>query len=311
MACDFAIFVNAGQHQHATQYAVQALDLVDRLEDQLSIYREHSEVSQMNRAAAAGEVRLQKNLFDLFTRAVHIHRVTAGAFDITSGPLTQLWNDARRHGRIPTDEEVHAVLRRIGSQHIHLTAESQSIHFLRSGMHINLGGIGKGYALEEASLLLQRHGIDNFLIHGGRSSVTARGSRQSATQSTGWTVGLKHPLRPNVRLAEIQLHNRAMGTSGSASHAFRYQGRRIGHILDPRSGFPAAGVLSATVLASDATTADALSTAFYVMGVQPSFELCAAQPDLAAIFVTEAARSGSVELQTTGIPDQQWQQLAS
>ena len=153
-------------------------------------------------------------------------------------------------------------------------------------MEINLNAIGKGYAVDRCGELLRAAGVEDFLIHGGQSSVLAGGSRAGAdADARGWSVALKHPLKPQQRLAEIWLRNRALGMSGSGVQFFHHQGRRYGHVLDPRTGWPAEGVLSATGLLPSAALADAVSTACFVMGREGVEEYCRNHTDVSAILV--------------------------
>ncbi len=306
MACEWSVFLNAGQHIGAEETAIRALDLVDELEDQLSVFRDDSEICGLNRLASTKSVEVGRRLFGLLSRSVEASELTDGAFDITAGPISKLWGFLKRDGRFPNDRELSETLNRVGSRWLALDIENHAVAFLRDGLEINLGAIGKGHALDQCVSLMHSEGVDDFLIHGGQSSVVARGSRGGGDR--GWTVGVKHPLRPDLRLAEIFLRDQALGTSGSAAQSFRHQGKRYGHILDPRTGYPADGVLSATVIAPDATVADALSTAFYVLGVERSFEICESRPDWAAIFVLEGRRSGAVEIQSFGLADDVWRQ---
>ena len=308
MAAEFEVYLNVRQHPQAEDAALAALELVEQLEDQLTVYRPHSEVMTINREAAAGPVRVEPRLFALLEQALALHRETGGAFDITSGPLSRALGFYRRAGQFAGEAEVQAALTSVGSQWIELDANQRTIRFRKTGLEINLNAIGKGYALDRCAAHLQTAGIEDFLLHGGQSSVLARGSRAGvATHRRGWTVALRHPLKNDVRLAEIRLHDRALGTSGSANQFFYHQGRRFGHVLDPRTGWPVEGVLSTTVLAPTAALADALSTAFFVMGWEASAEYCRQRPELAAIFVCPGARAGSLVIEAIGLTDQDWQ----
>ncbi len=309
MACEFQVLLNAGQHEGATEAALEALDLVDELEDQLTVYRDHSEVSRLNRAAAEGPVVVESRLFALLERAVAIHAETGHAFDITAGPLTRAWGFFRREGRLPDQAALDATRRQVGSQWLELDAAASSVRFLRPGLEINLGAIGKGYALDRCAERLLALGVDDFLVHGGRSSVLAHGSRQADDGGDGWSIALRHPLRHQQRLAEIRLRDRALGTSGSGNQFFQFQGHRYGHVIDPRSGRPADDLLSASVLAPTAADADALATACFVMGLDASLEYCAAHPELAAIFVRPGPRAGEMEIVTHGLTDRDWRRL--
>jgi len=307
MACEFQVFLNAGQHSGATEAALEALDLVDVFEQQMTVYRESSEISDINRRSADTEVVVESRLFDLLQRALELHRTTDGAFDITAGPLARVWGFHRRAGRLPTDDELAVARRTVGSHWLRLDPIHSTVRFLQPGVEINLGAIGKGYALDRCAELLEDRGVGNFLIHGGHSSVLARGTRQDATADRpGWSIALRHPLRYEPRLAEIWLDNRAAATSGSGNQFFHFQGRRYGHVIDPRTGRPADRVLSSTVIAPDAASADALATAFFVMGLDASLAYCATRPDLAAVFVCAGPQSGGIELIAHGLDDHQW-----
>jgi thiamine biosynthesis lipoprotein len=235
---------------------------------------------------------------------VEIYRDTQGAFDITSGPLSRAWGFFRRAGRFPTPEEIAVALSQVGSHWLQLDATSNRIRFGLPVLEINLNAIGKGYALDRAAQHLVGHGVEDFLIHGGKSSILARGSHTtSQTSASGWLVSLLNPLRPDRQLAELRLVNRALGTSGAGNQFFYFQGRRYGHVIDPRTGYPADRVLSATVLAPDAATADALATAFFVSGVEESLSLCSTRPEWGVIFVVTGRLAGEVEVISSGLSD--------
>ena len=309
MACEFAVLLNDRQYRQGSDAAVDALDLVDELEDQLTIYRDHSEVSRINRSAVGEATQVEPGLFALLRQCVELWRATDGAFDITSGPLIRAWGFLRRRGRVPSDVELRDALACVGSQH--LTLDKQSIRFAQTGMDINLGAIGKGHALDRCSALMADRQVDDYLIHGGQSSVLARGQRQGGSDQSGWIVGVRHPLRPGERLLEVSLLDQALGTSGSAAQSFYHLGRRYGHILDPRSGQPASQLLSATVIARSAAVADALSTAFYVMGLDATRAYCERSDDVSAMLVTAASRSGAIELNVCGVSPDRWRRVDS
>ena len=329
MACEFEVVLASRTQPEAAEAAVAALDLVDRLEDQLTVYRDHSEIMQINRQAACGEVEVEPQLFQLLAESVELYEATSGAFDITAGPLSKAWGFYRRQGRLPTDEEIAQTLQRVGSRHLVLDAQRRTIRFNTPGVEINLGAIGKGYAVDRAAQLLLDCGATDYLLHGGQSSVLARGDRLPGTsspkgsvdqaaahtgpaegdggearqdESSGWLVGVRHPLRPRERLALIRLKDRAIGTSGSGTQFFTHRGQRYGHILDPRTGRPAEGVLSVSVLADRAAQADALATALYVMGVERAVAFCERHAEIAAMIVAPGQQPGEVELRTVGFP---------
>jgi thiamine biosynthesis lipoprotein len=310
MACQFDVLLNAHPESTATEHAIEALDLVDELEDQLSVYRHRSEVSQLNAVAAKRPLRVERRLFALLQQSVEIYRQTCGAFDITSGPLIQLWRLARREGRLPTPEAIQEAVARVGSDKLELNADEQTVRFLAPDSTVDLGAIGKGYALDRCAELLAARGLESYLIHGGTSSVLARGSRQSGADPSGWTVGVQHPLRRDARLLELKLCDRAIGTSGAGTHQLILQGRRYGHILDPRTGYPVEGILSASVVAPDAARADALSTAFYVLGLDATRAYCERFPEITALLTTHGTSANDVELHALNAERLEWKRVA-
>jgi thiamine biosynthesis lipoprotein len=310
MATDFQVYLNARHQGQGAEVALEALDVVQAVEDQLTVYRETSAVMDVNRRAADGPVAVEAALFDLLQLAIRLYDETDGAFDITSGPLSKVWGFYRRQGRFPDEAALREALQRVGTRWLELDDSSQTVRFLRPGMEINFNAVGKGYALDRCKQRLLDERIEDFLIHGGQSSVIACGSRTGQEEEAGgWTVALRHPLRQNARLAEVVLRDRGLGTSGSGTQFFHHRGRRYGHVLDPRTGRPAEGVLSATVLAPSAALADALSTAFFVMGRHKAEQYCAEHPELSAILVCPGRRSGSTELSAFGMDESDWRRV--
>lgn len=307
MACEFEVFLNAGQYREANDAVVEALDLVDRLEEQLTVFRDTSEIAAINRRAAAEPIAVEPRLFALLEQAVEMHRQTKGAFDITSGPLTKVWGFYRRQGAVPAESDLTAALSRVGSQFIELDPANQSVRFKEVGVELNLGAIGKGYALDRAAESMLAAGIGDFLWHGGQSSILARGSQATqGAEEPGWLVGVRHPMRPEKQIIEIRLCNRALGTSGAGTQFFRHRGKRYGHIIDPRSGWPAEGVISTTVLAPTASEADALATAFYILGADQAVAWCKERPGIGMLMFVPAKTRQGVELVTAGVTEQDW-----
>src|SRR5579863_93069 len=247
MGSDFEVILNPGPASRL-EAASAALELVEKLEDQMSIYRPHSEVSLLNRRAADEPVEVERRLFELLCRTMLFADATDGGFDPTSGPLVQLWRQCKLDRRLPTAEELASARARIGRDQIVFDHDRLTVFFKRPGVTFNLNAIGKGYALDRAAELLT-DGTSECLMHGGFSSILARGRHAGCD---GWPVSIRHPLFPDRQLATVLLKNRAMSTSGSAVQFFRHEGKRYGHIVDPHTGWPVENMLSVTVLAADA-----------------------------------------------------------
>jgi thiamine biosynthesis lipoprotein len=288
----------------AVDLATRALDIVDELETQLTVYRDDSEISRLNASAHLGPFRVESGLFSLLQRAVAISRNTGGAYDVSSGALSMAWGFVRGPKRVPDQETFAAARDRTGYQHVVLDADSKAVTFARAGVMINLGSIGKGYALDRAAELIREYWWPTpCLIHGGQSSLYALGS-PPGTLGGRWPIALRNPVEPGRSLGTIWLRDRGLGTSGAAFQRFEAGGRVYGHILDPRTGAPAeTGPASVTVLAPTAADADALSTAFYLLGPDRAADYIAAHPDLGAIFVEEARAGGKPRIRLLGLSE--------
>jgi thiamine biosynthesis lipoprotein len=309
MATVFEVLLPWGTPR-ADAAAAEALDLVDRLESQLTVYRDTSEVSRLNRLAAHAPVPVEPGLFELLTLAARITADTGGGFDLTAGPLVKAWGFFHRQGRVPDDMELADALARVGMRHVALDPDRRTVRYLRDGVEINLGSIGKGYALDRVGELLRRkHGVTAGLLNGGNSSVLAIGTPPTADPLRGcpggWTVGLRDPARPEERLAIVRLRERAMATSAATYQHFAYNDRKLGHLLDPRTGRPAGyplagrGVALASAFAPTAAEADALATAFYVLGPEATRRYCAAHPEVAAVVLVDEP---GAELEAVNLP---------
>lgn len=286
MACEFQLLFNMQQYPNAADAALQVFELIDDYESQLTVYQDDSEVSRLNATAFESAVTVQENLFDLLTLADSIYQQTSGAFDITSTPLSKAWGFHNRNPQVPTNDDISEALQSVGGQFVKLLPE-HCVRILRPGIKLNLGGIGKGYALDCARELLVSCGIEDCVLHGGQSSVVARGHDTDSSRlgKAGWSIGISHPLVPQQRLAKFQLVDLALGTSGTGRQGFFHNGRRYGHVIDPRTGWPTDHFLSTTVLCDSAAKADALATAFFVMSLDEVQEFCDQHREIRAVIV--------------------------
>ncbi len=287
MATTFEVILPYGSDS-ANDVAVAGLDEIDRLEAQLTVYRDTSEVSRVNATAGHRAMRVEPNLFELLVLAERLHRDTDGAFDIAVGALIKTWGFFRRQGRMPTPHEQANARKRSGWANVMLDGERQTVAFRQPGVALNLGSIGKGYALDCALIAGRTRGnVANLLLHGGHSSLLAKG--RAAPDRRGWTVGLTDPRNPTIRRAFLHLCDRAMATSAATQQHFVHEGRTLGHLLDPRTGWPAEGMLSVTATAPTAAEADALATAFFILGLEKTRAYCEAHPDIGAVLIAADA----------------------
>lgn len=301
MACEFEIRLNPRRFRNGMEVALEALDLVTDLEARWSFFRPDSEIGRINTLAGRGPVAVSADLWEVLVLSQRISAETGGAFDITSAPLFEVWGFSRREGRMPDEATLAEALGRVGPELIELDPTARTIRFRKPGVKINLGSIGKGWAVDRLGECLQRAGVDAFLVHGGNSSVLARCPEPGeSARRTSWEIGIGDPLRKGVRIGTIQLEDVALATSGSAHQFFMHGGRRLGHVIDPRSGRPTDKVLSVTVFAPTAAEADALATAFFVLGPDEGESFCGSREEVGMIFVLPNLRGGALEMRKFG-----------
>lgn len=277
MACRFEVTLPMST-ECGVSIASEALDEVEEIENRLSIFKEESALSLLNRNAASRAVRVDRPLFELLALCREVHDETEGAFDITSGPLTRCWGFLKREGRLPSDGEIENAMAFVGCHKLMLDPATSSVQFKHKGVEINLGSIGKGYALDVVSEHFKKVN-EPTLLSAGASSFLATGSTRA------WLVGIRHPFLKQKRLASVRLRECAMSTSGSEEQSFESNGRRFGHIIDSRTGWPAEKVSSVTVVANSAALSDALATAFFVGGRELAERYCEKHQDVLAIML--------------------------
>lgn len=269
----------------AADLAARALDVVEDLEARLTVYREDSEISRLNALGARGEVELSPETVEVLTLAFRVGAETGGAYDVTAGALSEVWGFFRGPRRVPTPEALAEARARVGFQRVTLDPARRVARFDREGIRINLGSVGKGYAIDRAAELVRRHWWPTgALIHGGRSSLYALGSPPGRFGGR-WPIGLHNPFDPDRPLGTLFLRNRGLGTSGATYQHFEVDGQRLGHILDPRTGrpIPPDGPASLTVIAANAAEADAYSTAFSVLSPREAAAVARARPELSIL----------------------------
>ncbi len=304
MATRFEILLPAGDPLHLRAAAEEALDEIARLENQLSRHRPTSELSHLNARGATGPVRLDPRLFRLLRTAQELCRHTDGAFDPTVAPLLDCWGFTSGQPRIPSDDELRDVARRLGPDQIVLDPATGTVRLAQPGVGLDLGAIGKGYAVDRAVEILRDLGIESGLLHAGTSTACAWGKPPGGGS---WRIGVPRPdaarrgltakalaeaaapgaENPNAAalLTTIELHDEALSVSAVWGRAFRVGGESFGHVLDPRTGRPVSANLMAAVVCDSATEADALSTALLVLGTPGVEMLSRGRPGFRALVV--------------------------
>ena len=306
MACDFEVYFNDRQYKNAADIAFECFESIDQTEERLSVYRPHSEISQFNELAKGESNKVSPQTIEVLQLGRELTQTTEGAFDMSSARLSDLWGFSRRAGTVPATEEIENGLRAIGNQLWLLDNQAGHVTKMHSELKLNLGAIGKGFSVDQCQEVLDRMNVEDCLIHAGNSSVLARGSRHRGQDNSGWLVGIQHPVISDKRAAHVVIHNQALATSGTRRQGFVHRGKWYGHIIDPRNGFPADQVYSCTVITKSAAVADALATAFYVMGWEETEAFCRQRPDIGVIMIVPREKSGFT-IHSLHLSDQQFQ----
>ncbi|HSH94437.1 MAG TPA: FAD:protein FMN transferase [Roseimicrobium sp.] len=273
----------------------EALQEIERLDAQLSFYRPDSEITHINQRAAAGPVRVEPRLFHLLLKAKCWSHETGGAFDISVAPLLRAWGFVGGTGSLP-DPAVLAEARACTGMHlVDLDEDNFTVRFHREGVLLDLGSLGKGWALEQAVEILREAGIDRALLHGGTSTVCAIGAPPGAehwsiaiddparqSEPGAWSVGSDRRRQPWVT---VDLKDEALSVSGIRGKAFEVDGRILGHVLDPKTGEPAQGALLSAVVLPSAAETDVFSTALLVGGLERCDALTALRPGMRSLVV--------------------------
>jgi thiamine biosynthesis lipoprotein len=324
MATRFELVLHGDNPVRLRAAGEEALGEIERLEAQLSLYVATSEIAHLNALAARAPVRVTPSLFRLLQHAQRLHAETGGAFDITIAPLVRCWGFMGGTGHWPDPAALAAARACLGMDRVELDPGQLTVRFAREGVMLDLGAIGKGYAIERAADLLREAGVTSALLHGGTSTVYALGHPPEAEH---WTVAVEAPrgrvpgllggdpggagipagvevpaaltrtdagapgqaqrreAPPAALLATVPLCDQALSVSAVWGRSFEAQGRAFGHVLDPRTGQPAAGALLAAVVLPSATETDSLSTALLVLSTAGHESIARLRPGIKTLLV--------------------------
>jgi len=265
MGTTFSVVLHGERRDRMEAAANAAFDELQRLNNLLSIYRPESQWSRINRSAAQSPAPVPAEVFRLISRCVRYNRQSQGTFDITVGPLMRAWGFWKGRGRLPGREEIAAALAKTGSRLMRLDKASRTVGFDIQGMEINPGGIGKGYAVDRMVKILRRKGIGRALVMASSSTIYGLGTPPG--EARGWKVEISNPTRPRRDVAtEVYLKDMSLSTSGGYAQRFQAGGRSYSHIMDPRTGYPARGMLLVSVAAPRAIDSEAWTKPFFIHG---------------------------------------------
>ena len=289
MATRFEIVLHGENASRLKAAGEEALAEVERIEAQLSIFRPTSEIARVNACAAREPVRVSPQVFQLLEQASRLHRESGGAFDITIAPLVRCWGFMDGSGSWPDPAEVTRVRQQVGMQHVILDEKNLTVQFDGEGVMLDLGAIGKGYAIDRAVEILREAGVSSALLHGGTSTVYGMGKPPG---DDPWKVAIESPPGDGATpqwLATVPLQDEALSVSAVWGKSFEHEGKTFGHVLDPRTGQPVANAVLAAVVLPSATETDALSTALLVVGAEGHEKIAQLRPHMRTLVVGTSA----------------------
>lgn len=229
----------------------------------LSNYRPESELTQVNRLASQRAVKVSSELFEFLSACDNYSRASEGTFDITVGPLMKVAGFYKGTGRLPDRDEVALVLPGVGYRNVALDPKCKTVRFTQDKVELDPGGLGKGFAVGKMAGVLKQHQVHSALISAGGSTLYAMGAPPG---KPGWKVSIKDPSHPSRTVESVDLKNASISTSGNYEKSFWADGKIWSHIMDPRTGYPAMGTLSVSIVAAKALDSEAWAKPYYIQG---------------------------------------------
>ncbi|MBI5888264.1 MAG: FAD:protein FMN transferase [Deltaproteobacteria bacterium] len=283
MGTDLEMTVIAESEARAKEGFDAVTSEMDRIEKEMSEWIEGTHVSNINKNAGIKPVTVPDELFKVISASITISDLSNGAFDVTWAGMRGLWDFRPGHERVATDEEIKKILPLINYKNIEIDAVKRTVFLKKRGMAMGLGAIAKGYAVDMAAQTLYKLGIKNAIVKAG-GDMRVQGLNE---EGKPWEIGIKHPRNKEKLIAKLPLSNISISTSGDYERYFMKGGVLYHHIINPRTGKPARGVQSVTILAPDTMTSDGLSTAVFVLGADEGMKLVERLKGVAALIVDD------------------------
>tara|TARA_B110000208_G_scaffold30326_1_gene39880 strand:- start:9 stop:905 length:897 start_codon:yes stop_codon:yes gene_type:complete len=282
MGSDFEITVVAITQLEADKQIAIAIGEISRIEALISSWKPTSQTSNINKNAGVAPVQVSEELFSLIQRALQISNLTDGAFDISYASMDKLWKYDGSMTQMPSKEAIKKSVAKVGYKDIVVDPKNSTVFLKNKGMKIGFGAIGKGYAADNAKKLLILNGVSGGIINAS-GDINSWGSKPSGSS---WQVAITNPLNKNKAFAMLPIKD-AVVTSGNYEKYVTFNSRRYSHIIDPRTGYPAQGIISVTVFAPKAELADALATSVFVMGVETGIDRINQLKAIECIIITD------------------------
>ncbi|MCF6366508.1 MAG: FAD:protein FMN transferase [Bacteroidales bacterium] len=286
MGCRFDITVVAENPVLGNEYISSAINEISRIEKIISSWDSTSETSKINKYAGIKPVKVSSELFDLIERSLIISKLTDGAFDISYASMDRIWKFDGLMKQFPSKTEINNSVSKVGFENIIINKKEQTVYLRLKGMKIGFGAIGKGYAADKAKKLLISKGVNAGIINAS-GDMNTWGKQPGGND---WTIAITNPLNKEKAFAVLPISNRAVVTSGDYEKFVMFNGKRYSHIIDPKTGYPATGIISVSVFAPSAELADALATSIFVTGSETGLNIINQLPDIECIIIDDSGK---------------------
>jgi len=283
MGSRFEITVVANDSVQAQQFINLAINEIKRIEKLISSWDKNSQTSHINTNAGIAPVVVDSELIELIDRSIQISKLTDGAFDISYASMDKIWKFDGSMKIMPSSQLIVASVAKVGYQNIIINKNESTVFLKLPGMKIGFGAIGKGYAADKAKELLIANGVTAGIINAS-GDMNTWGKQPDGNE---WKVAITNPLNKNNVFAMLPVTDGAVVTSGNYEKYITFNGKRYTHIIDPRTGYPSSGIISATVFAPKAELADALATSVFVMGVEVGLNRINQLPKVECIIIDD------------------------
>ena len=298
MGSRFDITVVASNEKEGNEYIDSAIFEIARIEKLISSWDVNSETSLINKFSGIKPIKVDKELFDLIERSIAISTLTNGAFDISYASMDRIWKYDGTMREMPSEEKISSSIKKVGYQNIIIDKEAQTVFLKLKGMKIGFGAIGKGYAADKAKALLIEKGAKAGIINAS-GDLNAWGKQANGKD---WMVAITNPLNKNKVFSWLPINDSAIVTSGNYEKFISFNGIRYSHIIDPRTGYPSTGIISTSIMTSNAELADAISTSVFVMGVETGLDFINQLKGVDCIIIDEQNKihtSNNIKLSNT------------
>ncbi len=294
MGTQFELVIHHSDENFAQKMLEEGYSEIERIEDLLSEFRSHSQVSKINHLAGAEAAIVDEEVLNLFLRSHKISEITSGAFDISVGPLKKIYRFKNELFSMPSADVIKDTLLNVGYQNIEIAQEKQEVYLKKKNMFVSFAAIGKGYAADRVKKMWLNNGVQSAVVSAS-GDLTTIGSKMDGSP---WKIGIANPQLKNEMLFYIPVSNASVATSGDYEQYFMHDGIRYSHTINPKTGRPVSGIKSVSVVSQSAELSDALATAVYVIGIEVGLHLINQLPHIHALIIDDKDKVwGSKDIQ--------------